>query len=72
VPQQRSKFRQPTEQQRLEEYFWKLEGMIPMPPNNWAANVKPYKWDKILKEQKNNPNGPGEREVHEAGPEGTD
>jgi len=72
VRQQRSKFRQPTEQQRLEEYFWKLEGMIPMPPKNWAANAKPCKWDKILKERKNNPDGSGEREVYETGPEGTD
>ena len=43
-----------------------------MPPKNWAANAKPCKWDKILKERKNNPDGSGEREVHETGPEGTD
>jgi len=28
-----------------------------MPPKNWAANAKPCKWDKILKERKNNPDG---------------
>lgn len=72
VPQASRKARQPTEQERLEEYFWKLQGMIPMPPKNWAANVKPCRWAKILEERKNNPDGSGEREVHETGPSGED
>lgn len=49
--QQGSKFRQPTEEERLEEFFWKLQGMIPMPPKNWAANAKPCRWKKLLDEQ---------------------
>lgn len=72
MPQQGSKFRQPTEEERLEEFFWKLQGMIPMPPKNWAANAKPCKWAKILEERKNNPDVSGEWEVYETGPEGTD
>jgi hypothetical protein len=72
VPQPGSKFRQPTEEERLEQFFWKLEGMIPMPPSNWAANAKPCKWAKLLEERKKNPDGPGEWEVHETGSPGED
>jgi hypothetical protein len=56
---QNEKFRQPTEQERLEEYFWKLESLIPNPPRDWAKASKPCKWDKILKERMNNPDGSG-------------
>jgi hypothetical protein len=60
VPEQpKSKFRQPTEQERLEEYFWQLERMIPNPPRDWAKVARPCKWAKILEEKKNNPDGSG-------------
>jgi hypothetical protein len=55
----KSKFRQPTEQERLEEYFWKLESLIPNPPRDWAKSARPCKWAKILEEKKNNPDGSG-------------
>ena len=41
-----------TDQQRLEDYFWKLESVIPNPGSNWARNAKPCKYAKILKERK--------------------
>jgi hypothetical protein len=41
-----------TEHQRLLDFFWKLESLIPNPPKDWAKSAKPCKWDKILKEQK--------------------
>jgi hypothetical protein len=52
VPQEKKKFRQPTEQERLEEYFWQLERLIPNPPKDWAKSARPCKWAKILEEKK--------------------
>jgi hypothetical protein len=49
----------PEEQARLEEYFWKLEGLIPNPPKNWLGNVKECKWLKIIQERSKNPDAPG-------------
>ena len=72
MPQEKKKFRQPTEQERLEEYFWKLERLIPNPPKDWAKSARPCRWAKILEERKNNPDVTGEWQVHEAGSEGED
>lgn len=41
-----------TEAQRLENYFAKLESLIPNPGTNWARSAKPCKYAKILKERK--------------------
>ena len=49
----------PQEQARLEEYFWRLEGLIPNPPKNWLGNVKECKWLKIIQERSKNPDAPG-------------
>lgn len=54
MPQERKKFRQPTEQERLEEFFWKLERLIPNPPADWAKSARPCKWKKLLDEQSGN------------------
>jgi hypothetical protein len=59
VEQPERKFRQPTEQERLEEFFRQLEYLIPNPPRDWAKAVRPCKWAKILEEKKNNPDGSG-------------
>lgn len=45
--------RQPTEEERLDQYFYQLSRMIPEPPRNWAANAKECKYLKLLKERKN-------------------
>ena len=57
--QSERKFRQPTEQERLEEYFRQLESLIPNPPRDWAKASRPCKWDKILKERMTDPDGSG-------------
>lgn len=58
--QSEKKSRQPTEQQRLEEYFWQLERLIPNPPRDWAKAAKPCKYLKLLEERKQNAdNGAG-------------
>jgi hypothetical protein len=41
-----------SEEQRLQDFFWKLESMIPNPPRDWAKSAKPCKWKKILDERK--------------------
>jgi hypothetical protein len=60
VPQDGKKFRQPTEQERLQEYFWQLERLIPNPPRDWAKSARSCKWAKIIEENKNNPDVSGE------------
>jgi hypothetical protein len=40
-----------TDEQRLQDYFWKLESLIPNPGPNWAKSAKPCKWKKILDEK---------------------
>ena len=51
----------PTEEDRLHQYFFELNRLIPNPPKDWAKAAKPCKWAKILKERKNkNPDGPGQ------------
>ena len=47
----------PDEEERLKEYFWKLEGMIPNPPRGWEQNMLPCKWAKILKERQESQGG---------------
>jgi hypothetical protein len=50
----------PTDEERLADYFWKLEELIPNPGNNWAKAAKPCKWERIIKErQKQDPNATG-------------
>lgn len=65
MPQDGKKFRQPTDKERLEEYFWQLERLIPNPPRDWAKSARPCKWAKILEERKNNPDGAGGQEIYE-------
>jgi len=72
VSQEKKKFRQPTEQERLEEYFWQLERLIPNPPKDWAKSARPCRWAKILEERRNNPDVTGEWQVHETGLAGED
>lgn len=51
----------PTEEDRLHQYFFELNRLIPNPPKDWAKAAKPCKWAKILEERKNkNPDGPGQ------------
>jgi hypothetical protein len=59
--QSKSRFKFPTEQERLENYFWQLELMIPNPPRDWAKAARPCKWAKILKENKDNPDVSGQQ-----------
>jgi hypothetical protein len=49
----------PDELERLKEYFWQLERMIPNPPKGWEQNIKPCKWLKIIKERQEDSNVPG-------------
>ena len=60
MPQDGKKFRQPTEQERLQEYFWQLERLIPNPPRDWAKSARSCKWAKIIEERKNNPDVSGD------------
>jgi hypothetical protein len=41
-----------TDAQRLQDYFWKLEKLIPNPGPNWARSAKPCKYAKVLEERK--------------------
>ena len=54
-----SKNKIPTEDERLEKYFYQLQLMFPNPPKDWELKAKQCKWVKILKEQKNNPDATG-------------
>jgi hypothetical protein len=56
---QEKKYKLLTDQDRLEEYFWQLESLIPNPPRDWAKAAKPCRWDKILKEKEKALNGSG-------------
>ena len=42
------------EEERLQEYFWQLERLIPNPPKDWAKAAKPCKYLKLLEERKQN------------------
>jgi hypothetical protein len=42
-----------SDEDRLQDYFWKLETLIPNPYKDWAKSVRPCKWDRILKERQN-------------------
>jgi hypothetical protein len=47
-------------EERLQDYFWKLEELIPNPYKDWAKAVRPCKWERIIKERQNkHPNGAG-------------
>jgi hypothetical protein len=49
-----------TEQERLNDYFCKLEQLIPNPYKDWAKSVRPCKWERIIKERQNkDPDGAG-------------
>jgi hypothetical protein len=58
--QSERKYKIPTEQERLEEYFWQLEKMMPNPPKDWAKSARPCKWAKILEERMKDPDVLGE------------
>lgn len=49
----------PTEADRLEKYFDKLNTLIPLPPKNWELNVKECKYLKMIKERNKLINGAG-------------
>jgi len=51
VSQQENKFKMPTDQDRLDKYFWDLERVLPNPYKDWARATKPCKWLKIIKER---------------------
>jgi hypothetical protein len=40
-----------SEEQRLQDFFWKLESLIPNPPKDWQKLAKPCKWKKILEDK---------------------
>jgi len=42
----------PSESERFKKFFLELEEKIPNPRKDWDKFVRPCKWDKILKEQK--------------------
>lgn len=42
----------PTETERLEDYFCKLESLIPNPGEDWAKSAKECKYLKMLKDRK--------------------
>ena len=46
-----AKYHALTDKERLENYFWKLESLIPDPPEDWAKAIKPCKYLKIIKEK---------------------
>ena len=48
----------PSELERLEKFFLELEEKIPDPGKDWDKFLRPCKWDKILKEQKQECNAP--------------
>jgi hypothetical protein len=54
-----NKFKIPTEAERLQEYFWQLEKIMPNPPRDWAKSTKECKWLKILKEKELKSSGAG-------------
>jgi hypothetical protein len=37
---------------RLQDYFWKLETLIPNPYKDWAKVARPCKWERIIKERR--------------------
>jgi predicted secreted protein len=47
-----AKYKIPTEAERLQEYFWQLQRLIPSPPKDWAKAAKPCKYLKLLEERK--------------------
>jgi hypothetical protein len=49
-----------SDEDRLQDYFWKLEKLIPNPYRDWGKCVRPCKWQRIIKErQKKDPDGAG-------------
>jgi hypothetical protein len=48
---------QPTEEERLETFFYTLQSLIPEPPKNWRGTIKECKYLKILEEKKLSTNG---------------
>jgi hypothetical protein len=45
------KYKLPTEEERLQNYFWELERILPNPGKDWAKSAKPCKWLKIIEEK---------------------
>jgi hypothetical protein len=49
-----------SDEDRLQDYFWKLEKLIPNPYMDWGKCVRPCKWQRIIKErQKKDPDAAG-------------
>jgi hypothetical protein len=49
-----------SDEDRLNEYFWNLEKTIPNPFKGWEKDVRPCKWQRIIKErQKKDPDAAG-------------
>jgi hypothetical protein len=44
-------------EERLQDYFWKLETLIPNPYKDWAKAVRPCKWERIIKERQKKDGG---------------
>jgi hypothetical protein len=42
-----------SDEDRLQDYLWNLEKIIPNPDKGWEEGVRPCKWDRILKERQN-------------------
>jgi hypothetical protein len=50
----------PSDEQRLQDYLWNLEKVIPNADKDWETFVRPCKWQRIIKErQKKDPDGAG-------------
>ena len=47
-----SRYRIPTDAERLERYFMELQRAIPNPGRDWAKTAKPCKYLKLLEERK--------------------
>ena len=47
-----SRYRIPTDAERLERYFMELQRVIPNPGRDWAKTAKPCKYLKLLEERK--------------------
>lgn len=49
-----------SDEDRLHDYLWNLEKIIPNPDKGWAKGVRPCKWERIIKErQKKDPDAAG-------------
>ena len=40
-----------SDEDRLNDYLWNLEKIIPNPDKGWEEGVRPCKWQRIIKER---------------------